>query len=79
MEVLEAMANGHEMMFSQDGEVAWLWPTHPTRFLSDEQTIGLRELGYIAPAPYDDDEHARFGPPDIITPAGRSALKGAPR
>lgn len=73
--VLEAMANGHEMVFSQDGDNAWLWPNHPTGFLSDEQTIGLRRLGYIASAPYDEEEHVRFGPPTIITDAGRRALK----
>ena len=73
-EVLKAMADGHHMAFSQDGDMAWLVPRHPTGFLSDEQTIGLRKLGYIAAAPYDEDEHVRFGPPDIITPAGRTAL-----
>lgn len=76
--VLEAMANGHEMVFSQDGDDAWLWPDHPTGFLSDEQTIDLRDLGYIASAPYDENEHARFGPPTIITPAGRTALEDKP-
>lgn len=72
--VLQAMADGHEMVFSQDGDMAWLWPTHPTGFLSMEQTCGLRDLGFTAAAPYDEDEHVRFGPPDIITPAGRLAL-----
>src|SRR5690606_22552867 len=72
--VLQAMADGHEMVFSQDGDMAWLWPKHPTGFLSDEQTIGLREMGYIKPAPYDEDVHVRFGPPDIISEAGRAAL-----
>jgi hypothetical protein len=75
--VLEAMANGHHMTFSHDGDMAWLWPRHSTGFLTDEQTIGLRELGYIAAAPYDEDEHVRFGPPDIITDAGRAALAAA--
>lgn len=72
--VLQAMADGHHMTFSQDGEMAWLWPPHPTGFLSDEQTIGLRKRGLIAPAPYDEDEHVRFGPPDIITEAGLTIL-----
>lgn len=74
-EVLQAMADGHKMVFSQDGDEAWLWPKHPTGFLSLEQTCGLRDKGYIAHAPYDDDEHVRFGPPDIITPAGLAALQ----
>jgi hypothetical protein len=77
-EVLQAMANGHKMVFSQDGDDAWLWPKHPTGFLTMEQTCGLRDLGYIAAAPYDEDQHVRFGPPDIITPAGRLALEDKP-
>lgn len=74
--ILEAMANGHEIHFSQDGDNAWLWPKHPTGFLDDDQIINLRDLGYIADAPYDEDEHVRFGPPTIITPLGRAALQG---
>jgi len=73
--VLQAMADGHKMVFSQDGDMAWLSPKHPTGFLSDEQTIGLREMGYIESAPYDEDVHVRFGPPDVISEAGRAALK----
>lgn len=73
-EVLEAMANGHEMMFSQDGDMAWLSPRHPTGFLTMEQTCGLRDMGLIGPAPYDEDEHVRFGPPDVITDLGRASL-----
>jgi len=42
-----------------------------------EQTCGLRDMGYIAAEPYDEDQHGRFGPPDVITPAGRAALAGA--
>lgn len=74
-EVLQAMANGHKMVFSQDGEMAWLWPTHQTGFLTIEQTCGLRDMGYIAAEPYDEDRHGRFGPPDVITPARRRALE----
>lgn len=77
-EVLQAMANGHEMVFSQDGDNAWLSPKHTTGFLSMEQTCGLRDAGYIAATPYDEDLHVRFGPPNIITPAGRAALEGKP-
>lgn len=73
--VLQAMADGHEMVFSQDGEEAWLSPKHPTGFLSMEQTCGLRDEGFIGRAPYDDEDHYRFGSPDIITPAGRLALQ----
>lgn len=72
--VLQAMAAGYEMVFSQDGDDAWLMPTHSTGFLTMEQTCGLRDKGYIAAAPYDEDEHVRFGPPDIITDLGRTAL-----
>lgn len=74
-EILSAMAAGHEMVFSEDGDMAWLWPTHSTGFLNDEDVIGLRDAGCIASAPFDDDQHVRFGPPDIITDAGRAALE----
>lgn len=76
--VLRAMDAGHHMSFSQDGDMAWLTPKHETGFLTDEQTIGLRKLGYIAAAPTHPDDpeekYYRFGPPDIITDAGRAAL-----
>lgn len=72
--ILQAMANGHEMAFSQDGDMAWLWPKHPTGFLDDATVIALRHAGLIADAPFDVDEHVRFGPPTIITEAGRAAL-----
>lgn len=75
-EVLRAMASGHKMVFSQDGDMAWLWPTHATGFLTMEQTCGLRDMGYTAAEAYDEDRHGRFGPPDVITPAGRAALEG---
>jgi hypothetical protein len=76
-EVLQAMADGHVMAFSQDGDDAWLSPRHKTGFLSHEQTVGLRDLGYIASAPSseDEEENVRFDPGDIITEAGRLALK----
>lgn len=74
-EVLEALNAGHVMVFSQDGEMAWLSPKHPTGFLSDEQTCGLRKLGYIEAQP-GEHEYVRYGPPDVITEAGRQALKG---
>lgn len=73
IEVLEAMASGHVMVFSQDGEEAWLWPRHHTGLLSAEQTCGLRDLGLI-----ENDASAggvRFPDPDVITDAGRAALE----
>jgi len=73
-EVLQTMADGHEMVFSQDGDMAWLWPRHPTGFLDDEPVIALRRAGLIVDAQFDENEHVRFGPPTIITPAGRAAL-----
>ncbi len=74
-EVLEAMNAGHVMVFSQDGEMAWLSPKHTTGFLSDEQTCGLRQLGLIEGQP-GEHELVRYGPPDVISEAGRQALKG---
>lgn len=73
--VLKALANGHVMVFSQDGDYAWLSPKHQTGMLSDEQTIGLRKAGYIEHMPDPDDGFDRFGPPDTISRAGRAALK----
>lgn len=73
-EILQAMADGHEMVFSQDGDTAWLWPKRPTGFLDYAPIIALRDAGYIARAPFDDEDHIRFGSPDVITHAGRSAL-----
>jgi len=76
--VLAALANGHVMVFSQDGDNAWLRPDHATKFLNDAQTIGLRRRGFIASKPLDDDDDGgRFGPPSIITDAGRAALAAA--
>ncbi len=74
-EVLEALNAGHVMVFSQDGEMAWLSPKHQTGFLSDEQTCGLRVLGLIEAQP-GEHELVRYGPPDVISEAGRQALKG---
>lgn len=75
IEILEAMDDGHIMVFSQDGDDAWLWPKHTSGFLNDALVIGLRKAGYIETAPYDDEEHVRFGPPTVITEAGLAALR----
>lgn len=75
-EVLSAMAMGYTMAFSRDGDDAWLMPRHETSFLSDEQTIGLREAGYIQEVPhprYDEGEEWEFHQ-TVITEAGRIAL-----
>jgi hypothetical protein len=75
-EILTAMDAGHEMVFSQDGDDAWLWPKHPLGFLPDDAVIDLRKRGFIASKTRDDEEdYARFGPPTVITEAGRAALR----
>lgn len=74
-EILQAMADGHKMVFSQDGDMAWLSPKHRSGFLADQAVISLRRRGYIGAAPFDEDEHGRFGPPTVITDAGRRALE----
>lgn len=74
--VLEAMAAGHTMAFSRDGDDAWLMPRHSTGFLSDEQTIDLREAGYIKAVRHprwDEGEEYEYHQ-TVITPAGRAAL-----
>ncbi|RUU80473.1 hypothetical protein [Mesorhizobium sp. M7A.F.Ca.MR.362.00.0.0] len=75
-QVLVAMADGHTMAFSRDGDDAWLMPRHDTGFLSDEQTIGLREAGYIKEVKhprYDEGEEWEFHQ-TVITEDGRLAL-----
>lgn len=74
IEVLSALAEDHVMVFSEDGDNAWLYPNHHTGILSDEQTIVLRNMGYIDKEKGDEDDYGRFGAPDVITPAGRAAL-----
>lgn len=72
-DALLALAAGECIAYSQDGDCAWLYPSRIA--LSDEVVGSLRRAGHIAPEPYDEDQHARFGPPDVITEAGRSAAR----
>lgn len=82
IEVLEALASGHKMIFSRDGDEAWLIPRHPTGFLSDAQTIDLRKAGLIhnvADEPDSDtDDYDRSWHAEI-TPAGRALLESKER
>lgn len=75
LEILRAMASGREIVFSQDGDDAWLVPQHRSGFLDGELVIRLREMGMIAPARSSDEEDTRFGVPNILTQRGRKALR----
>ena len=77
--LLERLASGEHITYSQDGEVGWLWPSR-TRLeqigIPDAELHDLRERRLIAMLP-DDDDYGRFGPPDAITAFGRAALNEA--
>lgn len=79
--ILKQLASGQEIAFSQDGETAWFWPADDFLTLPMEIALpALRELRLIGPDPnFDEDTAGRFGPSDVITEAGQTALKEAER
>lgn len=76
-DLLDALTLGDGIVYSQDGDYGWL--TVSRRDL-DEFGISVRELQdlrdrrLIGHEP-GDHEWVRFAPPEVITPAGRAALK----
>lgn len=78
--LLARMADGQGIVYSQDGEVGGLTPSR-TRLealgISCAELQGLRDARLMVQAPDEDEEYGyRFSPPEIITEAGRQALRG---
>lgn len=77
MWLLEHLQYGERIIYSQDGDYAWMSPSDiwigPSD-ISDDDLANLRARTLIAGEPLDEDGDYRFSPAEIITPAGRSAL-----
>lgn len=76
--ILERLAEGEHISYSQDGEVGWLWPSRiqlEEVGISDCELQDLRDRKLMAMRQDEDDECVRFSPPDVITTAGRAALE----
>lgn len=75
--VLSRLAAGDCLAFSQDGDRGWFWPSRidlDEIGISDAELQDLRNRRFLGYEPVDEDQHARFGPAQIITGAGRLAL-----
>ena len=76
--LLKRLAAGEHLCFSQDGDRGWFWPSRldlDDLGISDRELQQLRDRGLLANEPEDENQHDRFGPPQIITPAGHRALE----
>lgn len=75
--VLSRLAASEELVFSQDGDRGWFWPSRidlDTIGISDAELQDLRERKLLGSEQDDENGHGRFGPAQIITEAGRLAL-----
>jgi hypothetical protein len=78
IDLLRQLVEGNHITYSQDGEVGWLWPSNVRLEkigISDAELHDLRARKLIAMRQDEIDECTRFSPPDVITEAGRLALK----
>lgn len=81
LSLLVALRDGEEIYYSQDGDSGWLSRSRRNldEFeISNAELQRLRKRGLIGTAP-GERGHARISPPEIITDAGRAALREAGR
>lgn len=79
--IMARLLAGEQIFYSQDGEVGWLVPSRDRLEdfeISDRELQDLRDRGFIAQQPEDDEEYVRFSPGEGITEAGRAALSPTP-
>lgn len=77
--LMARLAAGEQIFYSQDGEVGWLTPSRDRLEdfeISNRELQDLRDRGFIAQQPDEDEEYVRFSPGEGITPAGLLALGG---
>lgn len=72
--VLERLSAGEKIAYSQDGDDGWFFPSSEWLEIDCQSLNRLRQLRLIGSDPEWEDE-GRFGPCDVITPAGRAALQ----
>jgi len=74
--LLEQLALGEKIAYSQDGDSAWLSPSKKRicpADISDRDLHDLRERRLIGSEPFDENELYRFSPCEVITDLGRRA------
>lgn len=73
--ILTLLTQGHRIAYSQDGDNAWLVPTHPTGILDVNAMIGLHEQMLIEDEPRSEEEEYRFAPCSVISTKGLNVLQ----